>query len=270
MASAASEWLYGDGADAGSEELATRLKDLWGLVGPVQSRREEAAQRPEQISALRASIQQTKSLLETLKESVRQAAVAAAERAASSSSSATEEEVSAMTPPADASEAVRSEGAASSFSEATVNLDDLDDDPFASASAAKASPSAEPEMQPLPAYSEEDLGKLEATFHKVEAWLDEREAAQEKLAPSDEPAVLVKDLKAQGDALNKVVFELLSKQMAKTKAGGSGGKKGGSGKAKAEKAEKSKAKAKAKGKEGKTDEPEEGKRKGKKNKKDEL
>ena len=236
--SAASDWLYGDGAEASYTDFKFRLAELQGLVDPIQHRRDEAAQRPEQAQALRSSIQQTKSLLETLRETAKKAAEAKAELAKAATAAAASE---AATPPADASEA------SGTASEATLNLDDLDDDPFAASSAA-ASPSAEPvpEMPPMPEYSEEELEKLTKAYEDVEVWLGEKEAAQAKLASTDEPAVLVKDMKAKGEQLNKIMFEVLSKQMNRQRPGGEK-KKTGTGKSKS-KTDKAKTKGKGKGK----------------------
>ena len=243
---AASEWLYDDGADAPALDFAARLKQLKILVEPIQRRRDEAAQRPDQVEALKSAIQQTKSLLETLRQSVVQASIAAAEAAAASasaSSSAAEPEVSVMGSPPDGAEERSGEA-----SEATLNLEDLDDDPLASPAAAgtQASPSAMPEMMPLPEYSEEDLDKLEAASDAAEKWLQDKEVAQAKRNPTEDPAVLVKDLKAKGDELNRVMFELLSKQM-KARQGAGGKSKGRSTKEKTEKA-KTRPKGKGKGK----------------------
>ena len=225
---AASDWLYGDGADAAYSDYKFRLSELQGLVDPIQRRRDEAAQRPEQIQALRSSIQQTKSLLETLRETAQKAAEAKAELAKSEAAARTE----TTTPPADSAEA------SGTASEATLNLDDLDDDPFAAPA---------PEMPPMPDYSEAEMDKLTRAYEDVEAWLKAKEAAQAKLAPTEEPAVLVRDVKAKGEELNKLIFEILSKQMSRQRPGSEKNKGGGKSKSKTDKA-KTKTKGKGKGK----------------------
>ena len=214
--STASEWLYGDGSDATTETLKARLKELRDLVEPIQSRKDEASQRPQQIEALRSSIQQTKTLLETMRESMKAAALAEAEAASASSASSAEAEASAATPDVEPADADASD-ASGTASEATFKLEDLDEDPFASPSA-EAPPAAEtPAMQPLTQYTEEDLSTLTKASEDVEKWLNEKEKAQGALKVTDEPAFKVKDLKTKGEELNQLIWETLSKQMQQSK-----------------------------------------------------
>ncbi|KAL8707070.1 MAG: hypothetical protein Q9225_007840, partial [Loekoesia sp. 1 TL-2023] len=56
----ASEWLYGEGADASRETLKARLDELHGLVDPVQKRKDEAVKRPDAIKSLQEALEQVK------------------------------------------------------------------------------------------------------------------------------------------------------------------------------------------------------------------
>ena len=70
---AASDWLYGDGSNAKTSEFKKRLREIEGLVDPILGRREESAQRPEQVEILRQTIEQTKNLINGLKDSAAEA-----------------------------------------------------------------------------------------------------------------------------------------------------------------------------------------------------
>lgn len=189
---AASEWLYGDGADASREVLKARLKELRDLVDPISKRKEEALKRPGEVKALQDTLEQTKGLIEMVKKESEKATEAAAAMAASSSSS----EASSQATP-----------------ESSSTLEDafagLDDDP-STTSSALASTTKAPD---LPMYNTEDLADLSRTHESVKKWLDEKLAEQGKLSSSDNPVILSSELAAKSKELNKVVMDILSKKM---------------------------------------------------------
>ena len=192
-AKSASEWLYGDGADATREELKARLKDLRDLVDPIQKRKDEAIKRPDQIKMLRDSLDQTKSLLDVVREQAERASIAAAPASEASSSSLTAETTTA----------------AETSSTTDDGLPDLEDQ-SSTTSTASTSTTSIPEV---PLYTVDDLSELTNVYESVEKWLEEKTVEQDKLSPTDDPVITTSDLAAKSKELNRVVMDLVQKKM---------------------------------------------------------
>ncbi|KAL8678023.1 MAG: hypothetical protein Q9186_005592 [Xanthomendoza sp. 1 TL-2023] len=224
----ASEWLYGDGADASRESLKERLDGLRGLVDPVQKRKDETAKRPQAIKSLQDALDQVKVMADVIKQQQEGQSIAD-EQASSSASSAS-------------LSADSSTSAAESSTTSVDDFADLDDDMYSTSS---TTTSTAP-IPTAPAYSLADLTSLISTRDDVQSWLDSKLAAQEKLSPSDDPVIAASELEAKSKELNKVVMDLLQRQMKKLpkmpppppkkeKAGKKGAKAGKGGKGKAPK-----------------------------------
>ncbi|KAL8915250.1 MAG: hypothetical protein Q9171_000369 [Xanthocarpia ochracea] len=221
----ASDWLYGDGADASRDTLKERLDELRGLVEPVQKREEEAAKRPNALKSLQEALDQVKVMVDVVKQQ-QEAQSVAAEQTSSSASSAS----------------LAADSASSAAESSTISVDDfadLDDDTYSTSSTTSSTTST----PTAPSYSPADLASLISTRDDVQSWLDSKLAAQEKLSPIDDPVILASDLEAKSRELNKVVMDLLQRQMKKApktpppppkkEKGGKkvkGGAKGGKGK----------------------------------------
>lgn len=108
-----------------------------------------------------------------------------------------------------ASKASASSTESPSSSASADSLDDLDEDPHASASKSTAVP--EPTEVPI-IYTEEDLTFVQGTFENASKWLEEKQAAQEKLKDSDDPALSVKDINAEGEKLSNAVIQIMMKK----------------------------------------------------------
>ncbi|MCJ1251507.1 lumenal Hsp70 protein [Trapelia coarctata] len=188
----ASDWLYGDGADASREELKSRLKELRDLVDPIQKRKEEALKRPQEVKSLQDSLEQTKGLIEMVRLQAAKASEAAASASASSASSASEAQATPQT-----------------TSTVDDGFADLEEEP-STTSTKPATASKVPEM---PTYSTEDIADMSRTHESIKKWLDDKLAEQEKLGPTDDPVILSSDLAAKSKELNKVVMEVLQKKM---------------------------------------------------------
>ena len=188
----ASDWLYGDGADASRDELKARLDELRGLVGPVQKRKEEASKRPQQVQSLQEALNQTKAMVSVIKQQLE--AQSAADVASSAAASASEESASQTT------EAPSS----------TDDFADLDDETTTSST---TSTTAAPKAPPMFSYSEEDLKAVTDAQESVESWLESKLAEQDKLSPTDDPVILSSDMAAKSKELNDMVMSLLTKQM---------------------------------------------------------
>ena len=193
----ASEWLYGDGADASRETLKERLDELRGLVDPVQKRKDETARRPNALKSLQEALDQVKVMVDVVKQQ-QEAQSIADEQASSSTSSAS----IAVEPAPSADEASAS---------SVDDFADLDDDAHTT-SPTSTSIVSTPSAQP---YSPADLDSLVSTRDEVQSWLDSKMAAQAKLSATDDPIISASDLEAKSRELNKVVMEMLQKQMKK-------------------------------------------------------
>ena len=186
----ASEWLYGDGADATREVLKERLDGLHGLVDPIKKRQEEASSRPASVKALQEALNQTKAMISVVKQQ-REAQSMAAEASLSAAAEPSSQTTAAPSSTDD-------------------GFGDLDDEPDTSSS---TTTTATPDVPPILSYSEEELKEVTDAQDSVQAWLDEKLAAQEKLSPTESPVLLSSELLAKSKELNALVMKLITRQM---------------------------------------------------------
>ncbi|KAK4038157.1 Hsp70 protein-domain-containing protein [Parachaetomium inaequale] len=211
----ASDWLYGDGADATREELKAKLKALQALAVPVQKRIEEAAKRPELVKGLQEALKNTKEFIADIKAKIAEYEAWQAKSTDSSSSSTT---------------------TTAAPSTASGDFDGLEDE--TTTGTATAMEDLHKEIGPVPPlYTLDDLKASEDAYTSITAWLDEKLPAQEKLGATDDPVLLVKDLTERRDRLDKAGMELAMKGVRNFEKG----------KKEKEKKEKTKKKEKASG-----------------------
>lgn len=184
----ASEWLYGDGADASRDELKARLEELHALIDPVQIRKEEAVKRPQAIKALKEALNQTKTMVDVIRGQVEAMADL------SKSTTASESETPAAADP-------------SSTTDEFASLED----PTSTSSSMTETPSSPP--PPAFAYSEEDLKGLTDSVTGIEEWLDTKIAEQDKLSPSDDPVIKSSELGTKAKEMNEMMMNVLTKSM---------------------------------------------------------
>ena len=198
LLSSTSDWLHEEGSSATLEVLRQKLKDLEGLVKPVQSRKDEASKRPEQIKSLQEDLNSTNTFIEAIRSQINEASSAA--------SSASESAASASS--------VRSASAASSSPDApSDDLADLEEPDTSS-----SSPTTEEAPQPtkfsdFSPYTEDDLADLAATYRAVAEWLKTNLAQQDKLQAHEDPVIRLQDLEAKSRELNQASMELLQKRV---------------------------------------------------------
>ncbi|TGJ86767.1 hypothetical protein E0Z10_g1984 [Xylaria hypoxylon] len=210
-ASDASDWVYGDGADAPQKELKLRLKTLKDLVAPIQKRIDESSKRPELINALKGSLNQTNTWIQTIKDQIHEAEAYASSVSASATSS-TE--------------------AASSVTEAPSqeagDFGDLEDE-----QATTSTTTAVEDYGPAPPlYTLEDMKELTELYDSIMSWLEEKIAQQDKLPETADPVLLVKEITEKTKKLEKAGFKKnssskkSSKSKTKTKSATKTGKDG--------------------------------------------
>jgi hypoxia up-regulated 1 len=107
------------------------------------------------------------------------------------------------------SEAVAARASTTPSPSAKDELDELEEGDVSSS----AEP-AEPEITEVPTiYTEDDLKKVQDTVASSQKWLEENEAKQEKLGPTDDPAFTVKDIQAEKKRIDDVVMDMMMKKM---------------------------------------------------------
>lgn len=184
----ASDWLYGDGADASKEELKKRLQELKDIVVPIQARIEENTERPNLVTGLKEALKQTEDFVQNIKDKIAEAEAWTSSQLASASSSASSSTVTAAPSGGD--------------------FDGLEDDE-ATTTKAPTMDDVLKERGPVPPlYTLEDLKETEDLYIKITAWLEEIEPKQAKLGPTDDPVLTVKALKEWREKLDKAGMDL--------------------------------------------------------------
>lgn len=194
-ASDASDWVYGDGADAPQEELKSRLKELKDLVSPIEHRVEESAKRPELVNALRSSLNQTNSWINTIKEQIREAEEFASSMSAAATSSAEAAASVTEAPSHDAGE-----------------FDGLEDEETTTTSTTTA---VEDRGPAPPLYTLEDMKELTELYDSIVSWLEEKMAEQEKLPETADPVLLVKEITEKTKKLEQAGVDMAMRSVRK-------------------------------------------------------
>ncbi|EFQ31615.1 hypothetical protein CGRA01v4_01416 [Colletotrichum graminicola] len=180
--SEASDWLYEGGADATREELKKRYKELHEPVTKIQKRSDEAEKRPELVKALKEALNSTQSFISTIQKQLD-------EYDAWHSSAGSSTDTASATPSSDS--------------------DDLEDD---NGSKERTMDDVVKEKGPVPPlYKREDVEVVEDVYVSTTKWLEEMEAKQDALAATADPVLLVKDLQAKRDKLDKAGMDLAMK-----------------------------------------------------------
>lgn len=214
--SEASDWLYGDGADASKDELKKRIKGLQDIVTPIQNRIEESTERPKLLEGLKKALKQTDEFVKDIKQKIAEAEAWSSSQSASATASSESSTVTAA--PSD-------------------DFADLEDDSTTSTTKSPTMEDVVKDRGPVPPlYTLDDLKETEDLFAKITAWLEKKEPAQEKLGATDEPVLTVKSLKEWREKLDKAGQDLALKSVNNFKK-----KSKSSSKSKKPKATKSKA-----------------------------
>lgn len=99
-------------------------------------------------------------------------------------------------------------------------LDDLEEDDTKSSSSSSAAEPLATEVAII--YTEDDLKSTEDAAKEATKWLEEKQAAQNKLKEHEDPVLTVKAIKAETEKLNQVLMNVMMKKMAHFNYSGSG------------------------------------------------
>lgn len=191
--SAASDWLYEGGSEASTEELKKRLKELQDIVTPIQSRIEEATERPKLLTGLKDALKQTDEFIKNIKDKIAEAEAWTSSQLASSSSSSSSSATTAAP---------------------SGDFDDLEDDTVTTTTKAPKMEDVLKDRGPVPPlYTLDDLKETESIYAKINDWLAEVEPKQEKLGPTDDPVLTSKALKEWREKLDKAGMDLAMKSV---------------------------------------------------------
>ncbi|KAL2687676.1 hypothetical protein Neosp_005239 [[Neocosmospora] mangrovei] len=196
LSSETSEWLYDDGADATKDVLKAKLKVLQDRVAPIQKRADEAEKRPEQIAALKDILEKTSEFVEQIKGQIKE------HESWHSSASAS----------ASASESIKSSTTEAPAEKESGEFDGLEDEDSASTTTTRKMEDVIKEKGPIPPlYVIEDLTEV-ITLHKsTKEWLSKMEVKQAALSAVENPVLLLKDLIAKREKLEKAGMEVALK-----------------------------------------------------------
>ena len=186
-ATAASEWIYSDGSDATREELKAKLKEMKDIVSPIEIRKEEVAKRPEALKALQQAINETREVIDRIISQIENDTKVHSSFSASISAASTEPTKS-------------------------VTVDEFADLEDESATATVPISPAEETLDP-PIYTTDDVVNPQSLYDAVTTWLAERLAEQEKLSPTEDPVLLVRDVVAKTKELTDMHVDILMKGM---------------------------------------------------------
>jgi hypoxia up-regulated 1 len=215
----ASEWLYGDGADASTKEFKEKLASLTEIVNPALRRKKENSERDAKVKLLQEMLNGAKSiqgLVETQIEN--DEASFSSLQAAESATSTTE------SPSAETSTTTTAAESASASDDV-----DLDDDPYSSSSSitssTKSSATAKPTAPTYTIYSPQDSAALQRVLESVSTWFDAQLEIQQTLTESDDPALTVAEINSRVQELERVLQRIYGKMGAKPASSSSSSKK---------------------------------------------
>ncbi|KAJ4269623.1 lumenal Hsp70 protein [Fusarium torreyae] len=195
LSSETSDWLYADGAEATKDVLKSKLKVLKDLVAPIQKRVDETEKRPELTTSLKEALDKTSEFVNKIKEQI--AEHESWHKSASDSASA--------------SASIESSNTEVPAEKASGEFDGLEDDDTAAATARKMEEVIKEKGPIPPLYTLEDLKEVIDLHRSTQDWLNELEPKQAKLAATEDPVLLIKDLKAKRDKLEKASVEVALK-----------------------------------------------------------
>ena len=187
-----SDWLYSaEGSGSSHEQIKKKLVALETPVNAIEARIAEAEKRPALVEAIRDTLTSSAEFAKSIRSKIveyeeyklAEAAKAAAASAASDTDADSDADVEAP----------------------SAEFDGLEDDEA-------AAPVPVEERGPVPPlYTLEDLAETETLVESISKWLEEAEAAQNRLPLHEDPVLTVKDLQAKAEQLQRAGSDLTMK-----------------------------------------------------------
>ncbi|KAL4917796.1 Hsp70 protein-domain-containing protein [Aspergillus aurantiobrunneus] len=213
-ASAASDWIYGDGEDAKTPEFKEKLKSLKEIVDPALKRKYEHEARPARVQTLQESLKNAQMIISVMEKQIQQdEEIYSSNLAATSTSTASDSEASASpSSPADG--------------------DDLEDDAYGTSTPEISSAKTTPGPAPLKysVFQPSDLTSLSETYTSANSWLEAQLALQEQLGNTDDPSLTVSEIDSHLQRIDRVlnrIYEKMGAAAAKKSSNGKPTKKNG-------------------------------------------
>jgi hypoxia up-regulated 1 len=223
---AASEWLYGKGADAPQKDLKAKISELQAAVNPIVFRMDEGETRPALVTELQKALKESREYIQTQKKQIEEydAFHASVSRKASPSSSVDAESAS---PVADDESSTSTQTTNSlGVTPAPTPESDFagleDEEPVVPDIPEHLQQKGGLKMEDVlkergpvpPMYMLEDLKEVELVEAATSAWLKEMLAKQEKLGVTDDPVLNSKELTDRREKLSKAGLDLAMKGVA--------------------------------------------------------
>ncbi|KAL2824130.1 Hsp70 protein-domain-containing protein [Aspergillus cavernicola] len=194
--STASDWIYGDGADAGTSELKEKLKALKDIVEPTLKRKQENAARPARVQLLQESLKNAQMVINVMEKQIQQDEEIYSSSAAASTSTS-ESETSTVASPS-----------------ASVDSDDLEEDPYSTSTTASSATTPGPAPLKYSIFQPSDLTSLSETLESANSWLEARLTLQEQLSETDDPSLTVAEIDSHLKRLERISSRIYEKMGA--------------------------------------------------------
>lgn len=204
LSAAASDWLYGDGAEAKTAEFQEKLKSLKDIAVPALQRRQESSDRPARVELMKEVLKNAKTILDIMDKQIKQDEDTYSSQSASSASSSSTSSETASS-------------ASESPSSTTDPLEDLEQDPSSSSSTSSSSTTTTTPKPTGPKYTlfqPTDLTSLSKTYESTNSWFETKLAEQEKLTESDDPSFTVAEVDSRLKELDRILGRLYGKMGA--------------------------------------------------------
>ena len=203
LSAAASDWLYGDGADAKTADFQEKLKSLKDIAVPALQRRQESSDRPARVELMKEVLKNAKTILDIMDKQIKQdEEVYSSQSASSASSSSTSSETASS--------------ASESPSSTTDPLEDLEQDSSSSSTSSSSTTTTTPKPTgpKYTLFQPTDLTSLGKTYESTNSWFETKLAEQEKLTESDDPSFTVAEVDSRLKELDRILARLYGKMGA--------------------------------------------------------
>lgn len=198
LASSCNEWMYGEGENAAMPELVAKKKDMTAIADPIRLRQKELTTREDKINELQKQISSSRTFLRSQFQSLKEFATKKAELEAEKAAAADKPKM--VIQEEDDLDSIQTETSEDEKSSQQDSFNDL----------------------LAPAYTEEELKKLETKLDETERWLTTKSDKQKELSKTDDPVLLTADLKKKIDQVSEDFMSILMKasyrQQSKPKA----------------------------------------------------